>query len=169
MTRPRPHFWYSGMTLVLTSRTRLMRSLVPEQADEAEREQAAVDLLDAGVVVEQAEHGPDGPAVDLGDRRHFRGDQVLQRRGHVIDFALRTAARSPTCRRGPGCRFRGTAARRGRNCARSMRRRLMSKRLRHSSTMQAQLGIEALAACPCAPRRRTCPPLLPKPQPSISR
>ena len=62
--------------------------LVPEQPQEAEGEEPAVDRLDSGVVVEQAENGAHGLTVDLRHEGEFRCDQKLEARRHVVDLVL---------------------------------------------------------------------------------
>ena len=69
--------------------------LVPEQLEEAERKEPAVDRLDPRVVVEQAEDGADGPALHLGHERQLRHDQVLEACRHVIDLGGRERHEAP--------------------------------------------------------------------------
>ena len=73
-------------------------AFVPEQLQKAEGEQPAVDRLDAGIVVEQAEDRADWLAVDLGNQRKFRHDQVLKAGGHVINLACRERHEAPGAR-----------------------------------------------------------------------
>ena len=61
--------------------------LVPEEADETEGEEAAIDRLDPRVVVEEAEDGTDRLATNLSYHRQLRHDEVLEALGHVLDLA----------------------------------------------------------------------------------
>ena len=69
--------------------------LVPEQTQEAERKQPAVNRLDPRVVVEQAESGADRLAVDLRHEGEFRHDQVAEALRHVLHLSRRERHEAP--------------------------------------------------------------------------
>ena len=68
---------------------------VPQQPEEAEREQPAVDRLDSRVIVEQPERGGDRLAVDFGDGRQFRHDQMFHFAAHEFQFLVRQWRETP--------------------------------------------------------------------------